>query len=170
MHLTPCDDCIYFSHCLYLTPFNDCMLSTLYVFNTLQWLHAIHTACISHLVMTACYLHCVYLTPCNDCMLFTLCVFNPSNDCMLFILLCVFTGCPHIYHDEKSRQYPEYQEELSENIKTFNWNYFINSLGKHTLAPYQYDFLYQSQYFAIVAAETNLTLKTRKHNFNNSNN
>ena len=30
------------------------------------------------------------------------------------------TGCPHIYHDEKSRQYQEYQEEFSGNIKTFN--------------------------------------------------
>ena len=121
---------------------NSCMLITLCAFNTLWWLH----------------------------LLFTLCVFNPSNDCMLFILLRVFTGCPHIYHDEKSRQYQEYQEEFSGNIKTFNWNYFINSLGKHTLASYQYDFLHQSQYFAIVAAETNLILKTRKHNFRNSNN
>ena len=57
-----------------------------------------------------------------------------------------------IKNDEKSRQYQEYQEEFSGNIKTFNWNYFINSLRKHTLASYQYDFLHQSQYFAIVAA------------------
>ena len=80
------------------------------------------------------------------------------------------TGCPHIYRDEKSRQNQEYQEEFSGNIKTFNWNHFINSLGKHTLTSYQYDFLHQSQHFVIVAAETKLILKTGKHNFHNSNN
>ena len=57
----------------------------------------------------------------------------------------VKTGCPHIYHDEKSRQYQEYEEEFSGNIKTFNWNYFINSLGKHTLASYQVTFKGTSQ-------------------------
>ena len=66
----------------------------------------------------------------------------------------VYPGCPHIYHDEKSRQYQEYQEEFSGNIKTFSWNYFINSLGKHAFASNQYDFLHQSRYFVIVAAET----------------
>ena len=29
-------------------------------------------------------------------------------------------GCPHIYHDEKSRQYQEYPEEFSGNIMTVN--------------------------------------------------
>ena len=72
------------------------------------------------------------------------------------------TGCPHIYHDEKSRQYQEYQEGFSGNIKTFNWNYFINSLGKHTLASYQYDFLHQSQYFVIVCCRNKIDIENKK--------
>ena len=74
VYLTPCNDCMLFT--LYLIPWNDCMLFRLCVFNTLLWLHAIHIVSISHLVIIPCYSHCVYLTPCNDCMLFTVCMLH----------------------------------------------------------------------------------------------